>query len=88
MQYDELRISIFVCGQSSVVCFFRTWIHGQTTSIKQVSAVLRLYHMTITDGLCQMSLASNSVSFRQQTVLRCTHCKGRDIDTRSHEHTE
>ena len=67
---------------------FLAWIHGQTTSLKRAFAALRQYHMTITDGLCQMSLAISSVSFRQQTLLRRTHCKGRDTDAISHKLTE
>lgn len=58
----------------------------QATSIKQASAAMRLYHITITDSPCQMSLASNSVSLMQQTVLRYIHCKERITGNEPQEH--
>lgn len=66
MQYNELRIS-YVAN-----LLFSGWIHGKATFIKQATTAQGLYHMTATDGHCQMSLESNSVSFRQPTVLRST----------------
>lgn len=84
MEYNKFRI--FLC-MWAVLCVLAR-IHGQILLIKQASAALRLYHMTTTDSLCQMSLATNSVSFRRQTVLRYTHSKGSDTGARSHKHTE